>query len=176
MKVWHAHSTSSLAKEKAPNKRQKQEARTRGKSKKHAQTAQVRLSNKSYKYEPRARGTRKMPSRGTNQSENSGIPDTWDTRRMRRKRDVQHDAQENAMQKHTNRENEPKIFAKSSKIALEMELDRVLGALLIQTSITNASQVFFFSQILGAQRALFGIPRETPGLSLSLPKIASLSR
>ena len=47
-------------------------------------------------------------------------------------------------QKHANRENEAKMFAKSSKIAIEMELDRVLGALLIQTSITNASQVIFF--------------------------------
>ena len=121
MKVWHAHSTSNLAKEKRP----KREANARSADKKHKQeTAQGRLSNKSYKQEPPARGISKMPSRGTNQSENSGILDTWDTRRMRRKRDVQHDTQENAIcisrSTHTHKENQPKMLAKSSKIALEM--------------------------------------------------------
>ena len=48
---------------------------------------------------------------------------------MHRKRGVQQDTQENAMhkQKQTNQENEPKMLAKSSKIALEIETGWGLG-------------------------------------------------
>ena len=53
--------------------------------KKHAEAGKARVSNKSYKQEPRARGISKMQRRGTNQSDNSGILATWDTRRMHRK-------------------------------------------------------------------------------------------
>ena len=178
MKVWHAHTTSNLAKEKSPSRRHKQEVRTRGQSKKHAQAAHARVSSKSYKQEPRARSVSKLPSRVTSQSDNSAILDTWDTRRMHQTRGVQQPTQESATcisRSTQTKKINPKWLQKSSKIGLEIQLDGVLGTLLIQTSIKAAFQVDFF-QIWGAQKAPFGTPRRAPGRFLSLPEIASLSR
>ena len=54
-------------------------------------------------------------------------------------------------QKRTNQENEAKTLPKFCKIALEIELDGVLGALLIQTSIKDAFPVNFLQN--------FGCPK-----------------
>ena len=94
---------------------------------------------------------------------------------------MRQDAQAHAMcmskREHKRRapENYPKMLSKCFKMALEMELDEVLEALLIQTSIEDALQVDFF-QILATRMAPFDTPKGAPRPSLSLRKIASFPR
>ena len=71
--------------------------------------------------------------------------------------------------------NYPKMLSKCFKMALEMEPDGVLEALLIQTSIEDPLQVDFF-QILHLQMEPFGTPKGATRPSLSLRKLASFQR